>query len=71
MSTTKSDIVESFPSLNTKDPIEGLNNVDFRLQALSQDINDSLVCITPHHDANKAQFDSVIESITNLKSMCG
>ena len=70
MSATKSDIVASSSSPNTKDPTERLNNFDLRLQAFSQDLNDSLVCITRHHDANKAQFDSVTASISNLNSMC-
>ena len=48
-----------------------LNNFDLRLQSLSQDLNDSLVCITCHHDANQAQFDLVIASVSNLNSMCG
>ena len=71
MSATKSDIVASFSSPNPNDPIERLNNFDLRLQALSQDLNDSLVCITRHHDANNAQFDSVTTSVGNLNSMCG
>ena len=71
MSATKSDTVESSSSPNTKDPTERLNNFELRLQALSQDLNDSLLCITHHHDANKAQFDSVTTSISNLNSMCG
>ena len=71
MSTTKSDIVASSSSPNTNDPIERLNNFDLRLQAFSQDLNDSLVCITRHHDANKTKFDSVTASISNLNSMCG
>ena len=71
MSATKSDIVASSSSPNTKDPTERLNNFDLRLQGFSQDLNDSLVCITRHHDANKAQFDSVTTSISNLNSMCG
>ena len=71
MSTTKSDIVASSSSPNTKYPTERLNNFDLRLQAFSQDPNDSLVCITRHHDANKAQFDSVTALIKNLNSMCG
>ena len=71
MSTTKSDIVASSSSPNTKDPTKRLNNFDLRLQALSQDLNDSLVCITSHHNANKTQFDSVTPSISNLNSMCG
>ena len=54
MSATKSDIVASSSSLNLNDPTERLNNFDLRLEALSQDLNDSLVCITRHHDANKA-----------------
>ena len=71
MSATKNDIVASSSSPNPNDPTERLNNFDLRLQALSQDLNDSLVCITHHHDANKAQFDSVTASISNLNSMCG
>ena len=71
MSPTKSDIVESSSSPNTRAPTKRLNNFDLRLQALSQDLNDSLVCITRHHDANKAQFDSVIALVSNLNSMCG
>ena len=71
MSATKSDIVSSSSSHNINDPTERLNNFDLRLQALSQDINDSLVCITCHHDENKAQFYSVTASISNLNSMCG
>ena len=71
MSATKSDIVASSSSPNPNDPIERLNNFDLRLQALSQDLNDSLVCITRHHDANNAQFDSVTASVGNLNSMCG
>ena len=71
MSAIKSDIVASSSSPNTKDPIERLNNFDLRLQAFSQDLNDCLVCITCHHDANKAQFDSVTTSISNLNSLCG
>ena len=71
MSAIKSDTVESSSSPNTKDATERLNNFDLRLEALSQDINDSLVCITHHHDANKAQFDSVTVSLSNLNSMCG
>ena len=71
MSTTKSDIIASSSSPNTKDPTERLNNFDLRLQVLSQGLNDSLVCITNHHDANKAQFDSVTTSVSNLNSMCG
>ena len=71
MSATKSDIVASSSSPNPNDPIERLNNFDLRLQALSQDLNDSLVCIIRHHDANKAQFDSVTASVSNLNSMCG
>ena len=71
MSAIKSDIVASSSSPNTKYPIERLNNFDLRLQVLSQDLNDSLVCITRHHDANKAQFDSVTASVNNLNSMCG
>ena len=71
MSTTKSDTVEPSSSPHIKDPTERLNNFDLRLQALSQDLNDSLVCITCHHDANKAQFDLVTTSVSNLNSMCG
>ena len=71
MSATKSDIFASFSSPNTNDPIERLNNFDLRLQAFSQDLNNSLVCITHHHGANKAQFHSVTASISNLNSMCG
>ena len=52
MSATKNDIVESSSSSNTKDLTKRLNNFDLRLQALSQDLNDSLVCITRYHDAN-------------------
>ena len=70
MSATKSDIVASSTSPNPNDPTERLNNFDLRLQALSQDLN-SLFCITRHHDANKAQFDSVTASVSNLNSMCG
>ena len=70
MSATKSDIVASSSSPNPNDPIERLNNFDLRLQALSQDLNDSLVCITRHHDANNAQFDSFTTSVGNLNSMC-
>ena len=71
MSVIKSDIVASSSSPNTKDPTKRLNNFYLRLQAFSQDLNDSLVCITCHHDANKTQFDSVTASINNLNSMCG
>ena len=71
MPATKSDIVEPSSSPNTQDPTERLNNFDLRLQAFSQDLNDSLVCITRHHDANKAQFYSVTASVSNLNSMCG
>ena len=71
MSATKSYIVASFCSHNIKDPTEILNNFELRLQALSQYLNDSLVSITRHHDANKAQFDSVTASVSNLNSMCG
>ena len=71
MSATKSDIVASSSSPNPNDSIERLNNFDLRLQALSQDLNDSLVCITRHHDANNAQFDSVTASVGNLNLMCG
>ena len=65
MSATKSATVESSFSPNTKYPIERLNNFYLRLQVLSQDLNDSLVCITHLHDANKAQFDSVTTSVSN------
>ena len=71
MSATKSDIVASSSSPNTKDPIERLNNFDLRLQVLFQGSNNSLVCITHHHDANKAQFVLVTASVSNLNSMCG
>ena len=71
MSGTKSDIVASSSSPNTKDSTEILNNFDLTLQVLSQDLNNSLVCITHHHDANIAQFDAVITSVSNLNSMCG
>ena len=71
MSATKSDIIASSSLPNTKDPTERLNNFDLRLQVLSQGLNDSLVCITNHHDENKAQFDSVTTSVSNLNSMCG
>ena len=71
MSATKSDTVESSSSPNTKYSTKRLNNFELRLQALSQDLNDSLVYITHHHDANKAQFDSVTTSISNLNSICG
>ena len=71
MLATKSDIVASSSSPNPNDPTKKLNNFDLRLQALPQDLNDSLVCITRHHDANKAQFDSVTTSVSNLNSMCG
>ena len=71
MSAIKNVIVASSTSPNPNDPTERLNNFDLRLQALSQDLNDSLVCITRHHDANKAQFDSVTASVSNLNSMCG
>ena len=71
MSAIKSDIVASYSSLNTKDPTEKLNTFDLRLQAFSRDLNNSLVYITRHHDANKAQFDSVTTSISNFISMCG
>ena len=71
MSATKSDIVASSSSPNTNDPTERLNNFYLRLQVLSQNLNDGLVCITRQHDANKAQFDSVTTSLSNLNSMCG
>ena len=71
MSAIKSDTLESSSSPNIKDPTKRLNIFDLRLQVLSQDLNDNLVCITYHHDANKAQFDSVTASVSNLKSMCG
>ena len=70
MSTTKSDTVESSSSPNTKDPTKRLKNLDLRLQTLSQDLNDSLIYITRYHDANKAQFDLVTASVSNLNSMC-
>ena len=63
--------IEPSSSLHTKDQNERLNNFNLRLQALSQYLNDSLVCITRHHDANKTQFDSVTTSVSNLNSMCG
>ena len=65
MSTTKSDIFASSSSPNPNDQIERLNNFDLRLQVLSQDLNDSLVCITRHHDANNSKFDSVTASVGN------
>ena len=68
MSATKSDIVASSSSPNPNDPTERLNNFDLRLQALSQDLNNSLVCITRHHYANKAQLDSITASVSNLNS---
>ena len=71
MTTTKSNTTESSSSPNTRYSTERLNNFDLRLQVLSQDLNDSLVYITRHHDENKAQFDSVTASISNLNSMCG
>ena len=71
MSATKSNTIESSSSPNPNDPTERLNNFDLRLQALFQDLNDSLFYITRHHDANKAQFDSVTASVSNLNSMCG
>ena len=71
MSATQNDTVESSSSLNPNDPTKRLTNFDLRLQALSQDLNDSIVCITHHHDANKAQFDSVTASVSNLNSMSG
>ena len=71
MSVTKSDTVEPSSSPNTKDSTERLNNFELRLQDLSQDLNDNLVCITHHHDENKAQFDSVTLSVSNLNSTCG
>ena len=71
MSTTKSNTDESSSSPNTKDLTERLNNFDLRLQAFTQDLNDSLVYINRHHDENKTQFDSVTVSISNLNSMCG
>ena len=71
MSTTQSDNVESSSSPNTKDSTKRLNNYDLRLQVLSQDLNNSLVCITHHHDTNKAKFYSVTTSENNLNSMCG
>ena len=71
MSAIKSDIVASSSSPNSKDPTKRFNNFVLRLQALSQNLNNSLVCITCHHDANKAQFYLVTASISNLNSMCG
>ena len=71
MLATKSGTVESSSSPNTKDPTERLNNFDLRLQALSQDLTNSLVCITRHYDANKVKFDSVTALVSNLNSMCG
>ena len=71
MSATKSDIVTSSSLPNPNDPIERLNNFDLRLQDLYQDLNDSLVCITRHHDANNTQIDFVTASVSNLNSMCG
>ena len=71
MLATKSDTVESSFVHSTKDPIERLNNLDLRLQTLSRDLNDGLVCIIHHHDTHKAQFDSVTASISNLNSTCG
>ena len=71
MSATKSDIVSSSSSPKSNDPIERLNNFDLRLQVLSQYLNNSLVCITRHHDVNNAQFDFVTASVSNLNSMCG
>ena len=71
MSATKSDIIASSSSPNPNDPIERLNNFDLRLQVLSQDLNDSLVCITRHHNVNKAQFNFITTSVSNLNSMCG
>ena len=59
MSATKSDTVESSFLPNPKDPTERLKIFYLQLQALSQDLNDSLICITRHHDVNKTQFDSV------------
>ena len=70
MSATKSDTVKPYSSPHTKDPTERLNNFDLILQFLSQDLNDNLVYMTRHHDANKAQFDLVTISISNLNSMC-
>ena len=71
MSATKSDTIESSSSPNTKDPTGRLNYFDLRFQTLSQDLNDSPVCITRHHDANKSQFDSITASVSYLNSMCG
>ena len=71
MSAIKSDTVEFSSSPNTKHLTKRLNNFDLRLQALSQHLNDCLVCITHHHDANKSQFDLVTASVSNLSSMCG
>ena len=71
MSATKSDIAASSSSPNPNDRTERLNNFDLRLQILSQYLTDSLVCITHHHNVNKAQFDSVTASVSNLNSTCG
>ena len=71
MLATKSDTVEPSSSPNIKDPTKRLNNSDLILQALSQDLNDSLIYITRHHDANNNQFDSVTTLVSNLNSMCG
>ena len=71
MSVTESDTVESSSSPNTNYPIKRLNNFDLRLQVLSHTLNNGLVCITCHHDANKAQFDFVNVSVSNLNSMYG
>ena len=71
MSATKSDIVAYSSSPNANDITKRLHNFDLRLQALSKDLNDSLVYITRHHDANKARFDSITASVSNLNLMCG
>ena len=63
MSVTKNDTVKPSSSPNTKDQTKRLSNFDLRLQVLSQDLNDSLICITHHHDENKAQFDSITASV--------
>ena len=71
MSAIKNDIVASSSSPNSKYLIERLGNFDLRLQALSQYLNVNLVSITGHNDANKAQFDSVTASVSNLNLMYG
>ena len=56
--------------LTQKIQLRNLIILTLRLQVLSQNLNDSLVCITHHHDANKTQFDLVTASVNNLNSMC-